>query len=235
MKIAICDDEIQFLDDICILFKKWGKKHGIKLSLRRFTNGDALLLALHNECMDLIFLDVVMPLLNGIDTARELRDNNQTVPIIFLTSSKEFAVDSYEVKALNYLLKPIAEEKLFTVLDEFLKTFEKSKEAFIAKTSLGFFKVNVSDVVYLEAQNKHVNLYLSNDSTIEIRELFSNCEEFFSLEKGFFKCHRSYIVNLNHIEKFTKIQITTSNNASIPISRNNYVPFKEVYFNHMFE
>ena len=235
MKIAICDDEIQFLDDICILFKKWGKKHGIKLTLYRFTNGDDMLLALQNECIDLIFLDVVMPLLNGIDTAKEVRSNNQMIPIIFLTSSREFAVDSYEVKAFNYLLKPITEEKLFTVLDEFLKTFEKLKESFIVKTSLGFCKINVADVVYLEAQNKHVIIYLSNDSTIEVREGFSKCEEFFSRKKGFFKCHRSYIVNLNHVEKFTKTQINTTNNASIPISRNNYVAFKEVYFNHMFE
>ena len=87
---------------------------------------------------------------------------------------------------------------------------------------------------YLEAQNKRVLVSLSNDTDIEIRELFSKCEEIFSLEKGFFKCHRSYIVNLNHVEQFTKTQISTKNGINIPISRNNYAAFKEAYFSYMF-
>lgn len=237
MKIAICDDDMIFLNTISILIEKWAKKHNLKLILYRFTNGDELLssVTLQNEYIDLIFLDIIMPLLNGIETAKELRNNNQIVPIIFLTTSKEFAVDSYEVKAFHYLIKPIMEEKLFTVLDDFLITFEKPHEIFIAQTSFGFCKINVSNIDYLEAQNKHVNVYLSNGTIVEIRELFSKCETFFSLEKGFFKCHRSYIVNLKCIEQFTKTQIHTNNKAFIPISRNSYVTFKEAYFKHMFQ
>ena len=72
--------------------------------------------------MDLIILDVIMPLMSGMDTARELRMDEQTVPIIFLTSSKEFAVDSYDVNAFHYLIKPVDERKLFHILDEFLET-----------------------------------------------------------------------------------------------------------------
>ena len=188
MNIAICDDDTKFLDTISISIEKWAKKHHLKLSLYRFTNGDKLLsfVTVKNECIDLIFLDVIMPLLNGIETAKELRNTNQTVPIIFLTTSKEFAVDSYEVKAFHYLIKPIVEEKLFTVLDDFLITFKKPHEIFIAQTSFGFCKINVSNIDYLEAQNKHVNVHLCNGTTIEIRELFSKCETFFSIEKGFF-------------------------------------------------
>ena len=147
--------------------------------------------------MDLIMLDVIMPLLNGMDTARELRNDNQIVPIIFLTSSREFAVDSYEVKAFHYLIKPVDDVKLFRTLDDFV--------------------------------------HLSDGRTIAIRELFSKCEEIFSLENGFFRCHRSYIVNMNNIEQFTKSEIITGLNSVIPISRNRYIAFKETYFNYMFE
>lgn len=201
----------------------------------QYTNGDDLLLSHKTECMDLILLDVVMPLLNGIDTVRELRNDNQMVPVIFLTSSKEFAVESYDVKAFHYLIKPVSEEKLFSVLDDFLRTISKPEETFTAQTSMGFCKIVFADVDYLEAQNKQVNVSLSNGNVIAIRELFSKCEEIFSLEKGFFKCHRSYIVNLNHIEEFTKNQITLCNHITVPISRNRYVEFKETYFNHMFQ
>lgn len=234
MKIAICDDEKQFVDSICPLLEQWAASNSINLTLYCFSNGDDLIAAHRNECMDLIILDVVMPLLNGMDTARELRNDEQTVPIIFLSSAREFAVDSYEVKAFHYLIKPVEEIKLFHVLDDFLKTIALPQSVFTAHTDKGFCKIVVDDVDYLEAQNKEVLVHLTNGRTIMIRELFSKCEEIFTLENGFFRCHRSYIVNLNNIEQFTKSEISTSQNSAIPISRNRYVAFKETYFNYMF-
>lgn len=234
MKIAICDDEKQFVDAICLLLERWAARNAIKLMLYRFTNRDDLIDAHRNICMDLIILDVIMPLLNGMDTARELRNDDQTVPIIFLTSSREFAVDSYDVKAFYYLLKPVDEEKLCSILDDLLRTVTLPQKLFTAQTNRGFCKIAVDDVDYLEAQNKQVLVYLSNGNTIAIRELFSRCEEVFSLENGFFRCHRSYIVNLNSIKQFTKSEITTGRNPAIPISRNRYAAFKETYFYHMF-
>lgn len=234
MKIAICDDEEQFIDAICPLLEQWAEKNSIPLTLYRFTNGDDLITAQQNEGMDLIILDIIMPLLSGMDTARELRNDNQTVPIIFLTSAREFAVDSYEVKAFHYLIKPVDEIKLFHTLDDFLRTITLPKTFFTAQTDKGFCKIVVDDVDYLEAQNKEVLVYLSNGRTLAIREQFSKCEEIFSLENGFFRCHRSYIVNLNNIEQFTKSEISTDQHSSIPISRNRYVAFKETYFNYMF-
>lgn len=235
MKIAVCDDEVQFMDAICPLLEQWARESGMKLMLYRFTNGDDLVEAYRNETMDLIILDVIMPLLNGIETARELRSMNQTVPIIFLTSSREFAVDSYEVKALNYLMKPVDHDKLFFTLNEFLKTFNLSKASFTAKTAGGFCRIVIADVDFLEAQNKQVLVHLTGDRTIAIRELFSKCAEVFSPENGFCCCHRSYIVNLGNVERFSKTEVITACHSVIPISRNNYAAFKEAYFNHMFE
>lgn len=235
MKIAVCDDEKQFVDAICPLLEQWAEKNDIQLTLYRFTNGDDLITTHRNKCMDLIILDVIMPMLNGMDAAKELRNDNQNVPIIFLTSSREFAVDSYEVKALNYLIKPVDNVKLFRILDDFLGTVTLSQNLFTAHIDEGFCKIVVERVDYLEAQNKQVLVYLSDGSTIAIRELFSKCEETFSLANGFFRCHRSYIVNLNNIEKFTKSEIRTGLNSTIPISRNRYTAFKEAYFKHMFK
>lgn len=234
MKIAICDDEIQFIDTVCPLLETWARQHDIHLSLFRFTNGDDLINAHRNECMDLIFLDIVMPLLNGIETAKELRHRDTSVPIIFLTSAKEFAVESYEVKAFQYLLKPLDKVKLQRVMDDFLKTFLLSECSFTAQTADGFCKIPFSDISCLEAQNKHVLIYLTNGKTMEIRERFSSCQETFSENDGFCSCHRSYIVNLNHVEQFTKTTLLTSSGVTIPISRNKYAAFKEAYFRYMF-
>lgn len=234
MKIAICDDETEFIDVVCPLLEQWAKERDIKLTIYRFTNGDDLIDAHRSECMDLIIMDVIMPLLSGLDAARELRNMNQTVPIVFLTSSREFAVDSYEVKAFHYLMKPVDRVSFFLMLDDFLETFNPPKPFFTAKTADGFCRIVIADVDYLEAQNKQVIVYLSNGRTIGIRELFSKCAEVFSPENGFCCCHRSYIVNLNNVERFSKTEIITVHGAVIPISRNSYAAFKETYFNHMF-
>lgn len=235
MKIAICDDEICFGQKLRVLLTQWATKNDLSLTLYQYTNGDDLLAALQITSMDLIFLDIIMPLLNGMDTARELRNAGMTAPIIFLTSSKDFALESYEVKAFNYLLKPVSTLRLFSVLDDFLKNFEASEETFTAHTSDGFCKITLNDVDYLEAQNKQVLVYLSDGTVMKIRELFSKCEGVFTPEKGFFKCHRSYIVNLSHIKQFTRTLITTSVSSSVPISRSTYSAFKDAYFAYMFD
>ena len=235
MKIAVCDDEIQFVNVTCEMLKEWAYLREIPLTLCRFTNGDDLIMAHQQQCMDLILLDVVMPLLNGIDTARELRAKDRTVPVIFLTSSREFAVESYDVNAFHYLIKPVSKDRLFNVMDRFLETCKKPEEIFMAQTDTGFCRIVISDVDYLEAQNKHVHVCLSNGTSVQIRELFSRCEEVFSPERGFFKCHRSYIVQLGHVAQFTRTTVITQHHDSVPISRNSYVAFKEAYFNHMFQ
>lgn len=120
MNIAICDDEILFTRELSSLLTHWAE-NDFSLTLYPYSNGDDLLTALRTIPVDLIFLDIIMPLLNGIDTAREIRSMGLTVPVIFLTSSREFALDSYDVKAFHYLLKPVNTLKLFLLWMIFLK------------------------------------------------------------------------------------------------------------------
>ena len=234
MKIAICDDEKIFLDKTHDLIEEWASENNLHIDVFKFTNGDDLLHAHGTECMDLIILDIIMPLFNGIETAKELRNIDREVPIIFLTSSKDYAVDSYDVKAYYYLLKPIDNSKFFNILNGYLASTEKHHEIFLAKTHSGYRKINLQDICYIEAQNKVVDIILNNGTTVEVYELFSKCEEIFSGKKYFFKCHRSYIVNLSYVSQFTKTEIFTGTGTSIPISRNRYTEFKEAYFEHMF-
>ncbi len=235
MKIGICDDERCFIEGVRHLVEEWAEKHNIFVSIYEFENGDDLLVEHQKNCMDLIILDVIMPLLNGIDTAKELRVYDQKVPVIFLTSSREYAVDSYDVHAFYYLMKPVKKEMFFKVMDDFLSAFEAKKETFFAKIPGGSCNITLDETVCLEAQNKQVIVYLANGTQLKIKELFSDCAEVFTLEKGFFKCHRSYIVNMKYIEQFTKAELIMKNGAKIPVSRNNYGAFKEVYFEYMFQ
>lgn len=234
MKIAVCDDDKQWTEEICRMLRAWGGRRDVRLSLFCCTNGDDLLDAHKRECMDLIFLDVVMPLLNGIETAKELRRRDTSVPIVFLSSSKEFAVESYEVKAFSYLLKPLDNAKLDRVLDDLFENPLLADRSFTAQTADGFCKIPIANVCYLEAQNKRVLVHLADGRTVEIRKRFSECLSVFSEDKGFYCCHRSYIVNLNYVEEFTKTGLITTGRSAVPISRNKYAAFKEAYFRHMF-
>ena len=235
MKIGICDDEKFFIKGVRNFVEEWAKKHNILISVYEFTNGDDLIREHQKTRMDLILLDVIMPLFNGIDTAKELRINDKNVPVIFLTSSREYAVDSYEVHAFYYLMKPVKKEQFFKVMDEFLSSYGEKKETFFAKIPGGSCNITLDETVCLEAQNKQVIVYLANGTQIKIKELFSDCAAVFTTEKGFYKCHRSYIANMKYIEQFTKSELVMKSGVRIPVSRNNYGAFKETYFAYMFQ
>ena len=230
VKIAICDDETEFLDILSESLSSWCRAHQLTLQLYRFTNGDELISAHRAYGMDLILLDMIMPLLSGMDTARELRQHDPHVPIIFLTSSPEFALESYEVRTFWYLLKPLDEVRFHAVLDSWYEVHKASMAHFAARTDSGYQSIYFQDVEYLEAQNKNVLVTLKDGSVISIKEPFHQCETIFTVEKGFYKCHRSYIAALSCVEKFGKTSLFTKSGAQIPISRDNYANFKDVYF-----
>lgn len=116
MNIAICDDDLLYMNQVKEMIEKWGKEHHEDVSIYLFNHGDALINSYQKSHIEVILLDIIMPLLNGMETAHEIRKNDSVVKIIFLTSSPEFALESYDVKASGYLLKPTTYEKLCSLL-----------------------------------------------------------------------------------------------------------------------
>ena len=227
LKIAVCDDSPLFLELAIKFINKWSEERQFPVSISSYNNGDDLLAANADERMDIIFLDIIMPLLNGMDTARELRQTDKAVKIIFLTSSPEFALESYEVKAQGYVLKPIVYEQLKDMLDECAHT--------ITKTSFGYQKLYHHYIEYAEAQNKKVVFHLCTGDTLEASEPLHSFENRFTEDNRFFKCHRSYLVYLQNVDHFTTTQITMKSGRSIPIARGYAKAFKEAYFAQMFQ
>ena len=164
-----------------------------------------------------------MPLLNGMDAARELRQRDKSVKIIFLTSSPEFALESYEVKAQGYVLKPIAYDKLKELLDECAQSFAEEPKNMVIKTVTGYQKLYFHEIEYAEAQNKRVFFHLRSGNIIESAEPFHSFEE------------RSYLVYLQNVDHFTAAEITTKSGRNIPVSRGYAKAFKEAYFAQMFQ
>ena len=234
LRIAVCDDDAVFLQAAEQMIRRWSEQSGVPTEIHRFDNGDELLAKCMVQRMDVIVLDIVMPLLNGMDAAKELRARDNAVRIIFLTSSPEFALESYEVRTFWYLLKPLDEVRFHAVLDSWYEVHKASMAHFAARTDSGYQSIYFQDVEYLEAQNKNVLVTLKDGSVISIKEPFHQCETIFTVEKGFYKCHRSYIAALSCVEKFGKTSLFTKSGAQIPISRDNYANFKDVYCSYMF-
>ena len=233
VNIAICDDNLNFANEICHLIKYQATRHN-PLQCQVFDNGDALAAAHKQTPFDIIFLDVVMPMLDGIETARMIRQNDKLVKIVFLTSSAEFAVDSYTVKASNYLLKPINPTALYHCLGELLEELAQTPRVITIKGLYSVKKIPLDHIEYVEAQNKHIIFSLQDGSTIETTEPLRIHEKVLTLHDGFYRCHRSYIVNIHHIDTYTLKEIKMHSGCRIPIARSCHKEFEAAYFSLTF-
>lgn len=234
LRIAICDDCPEFLDQIETSLTLWPNKPN-DLKYECYTEGVALLNRHREAPFDIILIDVVMPLLNGIETARELRMQDKGAKIVFLTSSPEYAVDSYAVKASNYLLKPIDKEALYSCLDELYAELRQNARSIAVRSAGSVHLVELSSIEFIEAQNKHILFTLSDGTTIESIDPLYSFEDKLLLSDGFYKCHRSYIVNLYQVNTYTTKEIKMRSGCCIPISRTYQKDFEKAYFSAIFD
>lgn len=234
MRIAVCDDDKIYIDAIITAIDKWLALSKITAQILTFDNGDDLISEDRRESIDIIFLDIVMPLLNGIDTAKEIREFNSKAKIIFLTSTKEFAIDSYRVEASDYLLKPIDHEELSRVLYKVIQELQKVQSSIIIHTADGYKKVYLNEIEYAEASRKGTTLSLVSGASLRSVDPLYYFEQQLSMEAGFFKCHRSFIVNLLNIDAFIKNKIITTTGYRVPVTRTVLKDFKEAYISFYF-
>ena len=233
LRIAICDDLQVFLNHIKKTLAAWENRPD-DMCVETFEDADSLLAAHSSKPFDIILLDVIMPLLNGIEAAREIRQHDKSVKIVFLTTSPEFALESYTVKANNYLLKPVDPQKLFACLQELVEDLQESPKTIVVKSAKALHQVEVNSIEYLEAQNKHVLFALSDGTTISSTEPLYTYENQLPLADGFFKCNRSYIVNIHRIDIYTAKEIRMRSGCRISISRNCHKEFESAYFEVLF-
>lgn len=199
-EIIICDDDSACLEQTNQLVNDWIETASVPVTAKTIDNGDMLLNYCNKYNPDVILLDIMMPLLNGMDAAREIREHNLTSKIIFLTSSPEFAIESYDVDASGYLLKPVDRDKLYKLLNKCLSELSQPADSITIHSAFGYQNIYLHNIEYLEAQNKKVIISISNGDKIEAIGTLSYYEKRLTLEKGFFKCHRSYIVYIPAVE-----------------------------------
>ena len=234
MRVVICDDSPVFLDSTAQHVRRWAEENSTTVSIHTYDNGDALLDCCAAEEPDIIFMDILMPLLGGIEAAKEIRRQNKTVHIIFLTSSADFALESYDAKAQGYLLKPVEYDRIKSCLDDCAEAHKQARDHLTIKTAMGYQTLYFRDIEYAEAQNKHVVFCLKSGDIVETTEPLYTIEKKIAGYSGFFHCHRSYIVYLPNIHRFNHTEITTKSGKTIPVARGYAKTLKEAYFAVMF-
>ncbi len=239
MRIALCDDDSGMLSQIATDIKACEIDREIygEITLTNFESGLDLVNAVkHNERFDIILLDILMPRMNGLEAAREIRLVDKNAKIIFLTSSPQFALESYDVKAYYYLLKNYSREKLKSVLQEAIAEIADTEGSYtMLKTRTGFVKLYFHSLLYLEIIGRTITFYLNNDQRYEVFSTLTEIEEVFLKQERFIKPHRSYIVNMDCIRKLDRNGITMINNHKLPVSKSLYQMVKKEYMDYSFK
>lgn len=235
MRIAICDDDPIELQNISTFIEEYFKSKNLPFNCRSFSSSTELANTAPGE-FDLYLLDVLMPALNGIELAKEIRSFDRAAHIIFLTSSPEFAVESYSVKASNYLLKPVSTELLAASLDELLEEASLRQEKYVVlRSSIGIRKIRLSQIVYAEAQERRILYHLENGEVLECTgRFFSVCEDLLK-NREFFLPHRSFLVNMSYISTIGNTDIQMQTGQIIPLAQRRLVEIKEYYLAYQME
>lgn len=225
IQIAICDDQARELQKICSLMETYCDLHPeLDIFFRRFHSGEDLLESINNQKhFDIYLLDIIMPDINGIETGMTIREKDDTAAIIYLTSSPDYALQSYQVNAVGYLLKPFGEEELFTALDKVITRLdaEDQKRLVIRTSSDGLESIPYSVLLYLEYYQHRLRAHTTDHRILESvyqRKSFSELAASLN-DCRFLKISASIIVNMQHIRNISSREVRLSNQETLRITR----------------
>ncbi len=233
MHIAICDDEQEYLDALVGLLSEYRAASCPALSVQAFSSAAALSAQLPHGGFDLLILDVLMPEQSGMDLAHAVRAQGNGLPIVFLTASPEFAVESYRVQAQDYLLKPVTRDALFAMLDVQVQRMAAQERTLVVQTASGVFHLPVSRIAYIEAVNHRMRFVQADGAVIEAADTMASVQQRLAQYSYFVRPHRSYLVNLRHVTAFENSELHMATGAVVPVARSSFNNIKLQYINNL--
>lgn len=236
IKIAFCDDDMEVLHQMNELLDRYRVEWNEDITYAAFQSPFELLTEIEKGIRpDILFLDVVMPGQNGMDVAKEIRQYDTNMKIIFLTSSPEFAVESYSVGAYFYQLKPIWEESFFRLMDAVLAECEKKKKnSLILRSKDGITRIDLQQLEYCEVLGRKLLFYLEDGAVLESAGSLDDLAGQLMQYSNFFRPHRSFLVNMEYIQNISSRSIKMVNDAEIPIPHGKCSEIKNTYMEYAF-
>lgn len=234
MKIAVCEDQVAQSDLLNIQIKNWAKEKYISISIDNFATAESFLFQWSDyNKYDVIFLDIKMAKMSGIELSNIIREKNKDVEIVFVTGFFKYALHGYRVGALQYLIKPIESSDLYFCLDKSLNriTNEFKESILILETTKKTIKLDYNDINYCIMFSPYIDIH-TNSEKITLRKKISEIEKILPSEY-FIRCHRSYIVNVKYIKAIIKNNVLIVSGLKIPISRGKYKEVNDAFINYI--
>lgn len=228
MRIAICDDEESQRALIIKYLQEWAVLHRQIIETASYSGAEAFLFTWEEDKQfDLLILDIEMGTLSGMDLAGKIREENEEIPILFITGYETYMAQGYEVSAIQYLLKPMNKDKLFAVLDK-LQKGKKIEQKMPFQTEDGMLFLKPSQIWYVEASG-HYSMMHTVDGSYQLRHSFTEVLKMLGSRTEFVHCHRSYLVNLQHVSAITRTELILDSPVKIPISRSSYKSVNQAF------
>lgn len=231
LNIVICDDEKKILNDLSEKIKETFMNKSMEIDIFQTTSPTETLQYIESNVVDVIFLDIDMPILSGMDIAEKLLNENYKGLLIFVTSHDSLVYGSFKYHPFGFIRKRYFEEEIDETADRVIEEMAHRDSKFTYKTSNGTYRVNVSDIIYFESESNYIVIHLS-ENTHKFRETMSKLEAGLC-GKGFIRVHKGYLVNQQHICILRKDEIVMSDNTILPISRANKEMVKEKIMRYM--
>lgn len=229
-KIAICDDNEVDCRYIEQMVQEWAEAKSVSVRLDSFWSAEAFLFCYEEQKdYDILFLDIEMGQMNGVQLAKSIRKENDTVQIIFITGYSEYITEGYEVAALHYLMKPVSLQKLAQVLNRAVEKLAKNERMLFLEHSGEMVRIPLYEIQYLEVRQNYVTIHGKQEYTVKKTLVeFEN-----ELDDRFFRTGRSYIVNLVYVQRVTKTEVWLADGAWIPLSRGMYDAINKAIISRM--
>ena len=222
LSIAVCDDEVIECCRMAGKIKDILEEMKIPCIIRQFRSGKELLQA--SESFDILFLDILMSDLNGMQTAQMFRKKAFDRILIFISSSREYVFEAYDVEAFQYLLKPVDDRKLKTVLQKaVLKTESRSQEFIIVNRERQKKKLFLDDIYYFEIKGRMIDVH-GTEGIFTYYERIKDVEDKLR-DRGFFRCHKSYLINLKYVDVYNRQEAILENGEKVIIAKRRYEEF----------
>lgn len=235
--VGICDDNPVILKTYWDIITNIVYEEKMQVTIHTFSSGEELIFELSEEVnrLDILYLDILMGKMNGIETAKKLRAMGSNTEIIYLTSSEEYVFESFDTTPLHYILKEdITNDKFKEILMRAIKKKEqKNNDVFICEAGNVIKKINLDDIFYFEVRNRIVTVYYK-EGTFDFYSSMENVEERIH-KKGFVRTHRSFIINMKYIDQILKNVILLTNEEEVPIGNTYTKNVKKAFSDYLIE
>ncbi len=230
IRIAICDDEKHMSDHIRAMASDFFRKKNREIQLRTFLSGEELLN--YDGQIDILFLDIQMNGVDGLETARKLRAGKFRGFLIFITVLKEMVFQSFEVQAYDYLVKPVDEKQFEKTMERLFASMQNvGEDSLLVQQGYERRIVPKDEIVFCEVIDRKIYLNLASGEVVDYYERIENLET--KLDSYFFRCHRSYLINLKHLKGYKNGTAYMDNNKEVPVSRLRSKEFSGVVLQYM--